>query len=68
MTRPGMTVLMMIIAIAGLGACTDRNDGPAERAGERIDDAVSDARERLEEAGDELDEAAEEIGDALRDR
>jgi hypothetical protein len=47
-------------------ACTEK-DGPAERAGERLDDAVSNARDRLEDAGDEIREAGEEIGDALRD-
>jgi hypothetical protein len=57
--------LSATLAIALVG-CTER-DGPAERAGERIDDAVSDARDRIEDAGDEVREAAEEVGDALRD-
>lgn len=58
--------LVALIVGAGLAGCTD-DEGPAERLGERVDDAVSDARDRAEETRDELEEAADEIGDALRD-
>ena len=62
------TSVWAMFALLGIGAaaCTER-DGPAERAGERIDDAVSDVRDRAEEIADEAEEAADEIGDALRD-
>jgi len=38
----------------------------AERAGERLDDALSRAGERLEDAREEAEEAAEEVREALR--
>jgi hypothetical protein len=60
-----IAVVAALLVSACIG-CTDR-DGPAERTGERIDDAVSDARDRLDDAGDEIREAGEEIRDALRD-
>ena len=64
--RSGMLLTMlMALGLAGIAGCEEQ--GPAEQAGERLDDAVSDARDRLEEAGDEIEEAAEEVGDALRD-
>lgn len=43
---------------AMLTGCEEQ--GPAEEAGEEIDEAVEDA-------GDEIDEAAEEAGDAVED-
>jgi hyperosmotically inducible protein len=64
MRKSGLA-LLALSALAG-SACTEK-DGPAERAGERIDDAVSDARDRIEDAGNEAREAVDEIGDALRD-
>ena len=57
--------LPAVIACLALGACAD-NDGPAERFGERVDDAMEEARDRLDDAADEAREAAEEIGDALQ--
>ena len=60
------TAAAMLLVLAGT-ACTDK-EGPAERAGERLDDAVSEARDRLEEAGDEVREAGEEIRDSLQNQ
>jgi len=58
----GLAVLAGLL----LAACAD-NEGPAERFGERVDDAVEQARDRLDDAADEAREAADEIEDALRD-
>ena len=66
MARLVTTGLVAIVVAAGLAACTD-DEGPAERFGERVDDAVSEARDRAEQTRDEIEEAADEIGDALRD-
>jgi hypothetical protein len=43
----------------GLSAC-DRNEGPAEEAGEEIDQAVEEAGEAIEEAGDKIREETEQ--------
>jgi hypothetical protein len=45
-------VFVMSLAF-GLGAC--EKDGPAERAGENIDNAVEEAGDKLEHAGDEVE-------------
>lgn len=51
----------LLFALGGaavLSGCEDQ--GPAEEAGEEIDEAVEDA-------GDEIDDAAEEAGDAVQE-
>lgn len=50
-------------AVLALAACEE--EGPAERAGERLDDALSEAQDRLEDARDEVEDAAEDVRDAL---
>lgn len=45
------------IFVVGLGGCPD--EGPAERAGEEIDEITEEAGEEMEEAGDEIDEGVE---------
>jgi hypothetical protein len=64
-----LTSLSVIVLAFGLSAC--EREGPAERAGERIDKATERAGEALERegpaerAGEETDEAAERAGEAL---
>jgi hypothetical protein len=41
----------------GLGACERK--GPAERAGERIDETVEETGERIEETGEDIRERTE---------
>ena len=45
-----------LLAIS-LGACEQQ--GPAERAGEKVDEAVEEAGESMEKAGDKMKEATE---------
>ena len=42
--------------VVTLSACEEK--GPAERAGEEVDEAAEEAGEALEEAGDEMEDAA----------
>ena len=71
-----MLLALCASSVVLFSACTER-DGPAERAGERIDDTISGVRDRAEQAGeeaidridaagDEIRDAAEGVGDALR--
>lgn len=55
-------LLALMIALGGVSmtACGS-DDGPAERAGEEIDDAIDDAEGTIEEAGDDLEDAADEV-------
>lgn len=57
LTRIGMAVLCLVFALAVIGC---ERDGPAEQAGENIDEAAEKAGDKLEQAGDEIEEAAEE--------
>lgn len=43
--------------MAGLSACEEK--GPAERAGESIDDAAKKTGEKIEEAGEKIKDAAQ---------
>ncbi|BBI48150.1 hypothetical protein HORIV_05710 [Vreelandella olivaria] len=49
--------LFMALMAGGLVACD--NQGPAEEAGENIDDATENAGESMEELGEDIEEAAE---------
>jgi hypothetical protein len=49
----------------GLNGCPE--EGPAERTGEKIDEAVEDAGEKMEETGEKAGEAMEEAGDKAED-
>lgn len=46
-------------ALLTIGACSDSNDGPAESAGEMIDEAAEEAGDEVEEAADEVEEATD---------
>jgi PBP1b-binding outer membrane lipoprotein LpoB len=59
-------VARIVIVALFLVGCTEKQ-GPAERFGERVDDAVNDARDRLDAASDEAREAADDVRDALED-
>lgn len=50
-------VLVALLTFAG-GAC--REEGPAERAGEAIDEAIEDAGDKVDEV---VDEAKEKVDD-----
>ena len=50
--------LVACVAAVALVAC--QQEGPAERAGKKVDKAV-------EKAGDKVDKAAEKVGDALKE-
>ena len=49
-----LKALVLIVAIAGLTAC---QKGPAEKAGEKIDNAAKDVGNKLEHGGDKIKDA-----------
>ncbi|MDR5907664.1 hypothetical protein [Franzmannia qiaohouensis] len=55
--KVGLAVLMVMV-LGGVAACDDQ--GPAEEAGENIDDAMEDAGEGMEELGEDIQDSAEE--------
>lgn len=57
-------IIMGIVCAILLGAC--EQEGPAEKAGAKIDQAVEQAQENIEQAVDEPNEGpAEEIGEKV---
>ncbi|GAB2711125.1 hypothetical protein [Halomonas garicola] len=54
-------VLGILMMAGGLAACEDQ--GPAEEAGESIDESMENAGESLEEAGDEIQNSAEDAAE-----
>lgn len=50
-------VLAAVLLLGGLNGC--EKEGPAERAGEKIDETVEQAGEQLEKAGDKAQEATQ---------
>jgi predicted small secreted protein len=58
-SRNVMTALIAGALIAGLSAC-QKEEGPAERAGKAMDNAVKKAGEEIEKAGEKIQKAAEE--------
>ena len=50
--------LLMAMMMGGLAACV--NQGPAEEAGENIDESMEDAGDSLEEMGENIEEFAED--------
>lgn len=54
-----LTVLALSTLIAGLTAC-QKEEGPAERAGKAMDNAVKKAGEKIEKAGEKIQDAADD--------
>ena len=48
------TAIVLSFAVAGLTAC---EKGPAEKAGEKIDDTAKNVGEKMENAGDKVKDA-----------
>jgi hypothetical protein len=57
--------ILISIALAGAGLSGCKQEGPAETAGKKVDEAVKDTGKAMEKAGEAVDKAAEKTGDAL---
>jgi predicted small lipoprotein YifL len=53
-----IATVMMIIMVVGLSGCT--KEGPAEKAGKKID-------KEIEKAGEQIEKAGEKVQDAVKD-
>lgn len=56
-SRNVMTALIAGALMAGLSAC-QKEEGPAERAGKAMDNAVKKAGEQIEKAGEKIQDVA----------
>ena len=65
------SVALLTVAALALSVVACRDEGSAERAGRKIDEALQDTREAGEEAlddvGDALDDAADAVDEAAED-
>lgn len=52
-----------LLSLLALSACEQK--GPAERAGERIDNAVENAGDKIEDATDDAGKTLEQAGDKI---
>lgn len=57
---------LLLTTFIGLTACQEK--GPAEKAGESIDNAVENMGDKIEDATDEAGGKLEEAGDAIEDK
>ena len=60
-------VFALILSANLLTGC-ESNDGPAEKAGEKIDNAMENTSEKIDSAVEETGEEIEEAGDKLREK
>ena len=61
------TLLLAVVFFLMTGLLGCQNDGPAEQAGEKVDQAVESTEEAVEEAGDEVEDTMEEAGEEIED-
>jgi len=54
-----LSVLVILMLVFTVVAC--EQEGPAEQAGEEIDEAVEEAGDQMEEAGDAIEDKADEM-------
>lgn len=52
--------IMLLVAMMAFAITGCEEEGPAEQAGEKIDNAMEDTGDAIEEAGDNVEEAADE--------
>lgn len=54
-----MIVLFGFLALLGIGTLGCDREGPAERAGQQVDEAAEETGEKMEEAAEEVDDYME---------
>ena len=59
-------IIFAVFLIFAVVAC--EQEGPAERAGEKIDESVEQAGEKMEEMGDTIEEEAEEAKEKVEEK
>ncbi|HZJ81488.1 MAG TPA: hypothetical protein VFC95_02210 [Guyparkeria sp.] len=64
-TRNVLIALMLTLGLTVMG-CSD-NEGPAERAGKQIDEAVEKTGDKIEDATDKAGDEIEELGDKVKE-
>ncbi len=63
--RPRALLAAALASLFLLVACEEK--GPAEKAGEKIDEAVEEAQDKAEDVVDEAEDKVDEAGDAVKE-
>jgi hypothetical protein len=58
-----LTIMMFSVALMAATGC--EQEGPAERAGAKLDEAMEDGRNNIEDAVERAGDAVEEAGDKI---
>ena len=66
LTRISLTALLAGVFAVGISACED--EGPVEKAGEQVDEAIEETGDAMEEAGDEAGGELEEAADRVEEK
>lgn len=62
----GLFVVVSLAAVLGLSAC--KQDGPAEKAGQKVDQAVEQSSKKIDQAADQAGKEIKKAGDTLSDK
>jgi hypothetical protein len=63
-----MLGLLFGTALFGCGGNKPQPEGPAEKAGEAVDDAARDVKDEAKDAAEGAGDAAEEAGDKIEEK
>jgi hypothetical protein len=64
--KPIVTVTAVAMALFLSAGCS-REEGPAEKAGKAIDEAVEDSKNAVENAGDKVEDAVDEAEKKMKE-
>lgn len=67
MISKNLTLAAAVTVLAFAAGC-DTNEGPAEKAGAKVDHAVESAGDKMGEAMDKAGDKLEDAGDAIKDK
>ncbi len=62
-----MKRVLPVLAVLALTLSGCQEQGPAERAGEKLDEASEGIKAGMEDAGDAVKDAVDDTGDALKE-
>ncbi len=65
MKQSGLKLLTLAVVFFIISGC---DQGPAETAGEKIDESIEESKDFIGDAVDEAEDNIEEAGDAIEDR
>lgn len=54
---------LLFLVILSVSACSKPKEGPFERTGRNVDDAVDDTKDAIEDVGDSIEDATDNIND-----